>query len=47
LSRQLVNSREDGVGYGSVLLQGQVIEHIYQEHYFHDSDYFYHIKQTC
>jgi len=46
LSRELVTSREDAVSYGSVLLQGQVIEHICQEHYFHDNNYFYHVKQT-
>jgi len=44
LQRGLVNSREDGTNYGDILLRGQVIEHVLQEHYFYDDDYFYHIK---
>ncbi|XP_065897494.1 lysosomal cholesterol signaling protein-like isoform X2 [Dysidea avara] len=44
LQRGLVNSREDGVNYGDILLRGQVVEHVLQEHYFHDDDYFYHVK---
>ena len=43
LQRGLVSSREDGVNYGDILLRGQVIEHVLQEHYFYDDDYFYHI----
>ena len=46
INKQLVNSREDAVSYGEILLKGQVIEHVLQEHYFHDENYFYHIKQT-
>ena len=45
LIKQLVNSREDGVNYGDILLRGQVIEHVFQEHNFHDENYFYQIKQ--
>ena len=44
LAMQLADSREDAVSYGEILLQGQVIEHIFQEHYFHDENYFYQIK---
>ena len=44
MERGLVNSREDGTSYGDILLRGQVIEHILQEHYFHDDKYFYHVK---
>ena len=44
LSKQIANSREDAVSYGDILLQGQVIEHVFQEHYFHDENYFYQIK---
>ena len=46
LSKQLANSREDAVSYGEILLQGQIIEHVTQEHYFHDENYFYQIKPT-
>ena len=46
LNKQLVNTREDAVSYGDILLQGQVIEHVRQEHYFHDENYFYQIKPT-
>ena len=44
LSKQIAISREDAVSYGDILLQGQVIEHVFQEHYFHDENYFYQIK---
>jgi len=44
MERGLVNSREDGTSYGDILLRGQVIEHVLQEHYFHDDNYFYHVK---
>ena len=46
LSKQLATSREDAVSYGDILLQGQIIEHIFQEHYFQDENYFYQIKST-
>ena len=46
LAKQLVISREDAVNYGDILLQGQIIEHVFQEHNFHDESYFYQIKQS-
>ena len=46
LTKQLVNSREDAVNYGDILLQGQIIEHAFQEHNFHDENYFYQIKRS-
>ena len=46
ISKRLAFSREDAVTYGDILLQGQVIEHVFQEHYFHDENYFYQIKPT-
>ena len=37
----LVPSREEGVEYGHALMQGRVLAHVQEEHYFHDSGYFY------
>ena len=47
LTKQLVNSREDAVNYGDILLRGQIIEHVFQEHNFHDEkNFFYQIKRS-
>ena len=37
----LGSSRTDAVRYGNVLLQGRVIKHCTEEHYFYDLPYFY------
>ena len=41
LEAGLVSDRVEAVSYGNSLLQGCVIEHCLQEHYFHDLPYFY------
>ena len=37
----LVRTRADGVQYGHHLLQGRVLTHVTEEHYFYDDSYFY------
>ena len=37
----LANTRMDAVYYGNCLLQGQIIQHCVNEHYFYDLPYFY------
>ena len=44
LNKGLVNTREEGVQYGNTLLEGRVLSHILDEHYFHDEGYFYKFK---
>ena len=41
LIRNLVATRQEGVSYGNALLLGRVIEHVHNEHYFHDASFFY------
>lgn len=41
LEQDLVASREEGVEYGHALMLGRVLTHVVEEHYFHDSGYFY------
>ena len=41
LEKNVVKTREDAVQYGYSLLQGRVLAHVSEEHYFHDEPYFY------
>ena len=41
IGRGVVTTREAAVQYGLHLLQGRVITHVTEEHYFHDDTYFY------
>ena len=37
----IVSNREEGAEYGYALMLGRVLSHVTEEHYFHDSGYFY------
>lgn len=41
VARGLAQSRETAVTYGQNLLEGRVIAHVEEEHYFHDESFFY------
>ena len=37
----VARSREEATAYGQDLLRGRVLEHVTQEHYFYDDNYYY------
>ena len=41
LQQNIVADREEGLQYGHALMMGGVLTHVQEEHYFHDSGYFY------
>ena len=41
IGQDIVSTREEAVDYGETLLEGRVIVHVMEEHYFHDENFFY------
>ena len=41
VEQEVVTTREEGVDYAHSLMLGRVLAHVAEEHYFHDSSYFY------
>lgn len=41
IEQGIAASREEGVEYGHALMMGRVLAHVTEEHYFHDTGYFY------